>query len=77
MLGVVVMMNGADKPLQFEGLKQEELLLDMDSIYSPGAPARMKQAELKDLLRTLHSNANGFFRREDVLTDYAFQAWRG
>lgn len=77
MLGVVVMMSGGDKPLQFEGLKQEELLLDMDSIYSPGAPTRMKQAELKGLLRTLHSNSNGFFRHEDVLTDFAFQAWRG
>ena len=37
----------------------------------------MKQTELKDLLRELHSNSNGFFRREDVLTDFAFQAWRG
>lgn len=77
MLGVVVMMNGADKPLQFQGLRKEELLLDMDSIYNPGAPTRMNQGELKGLLRELHSNSNSFFRREDVLTDFAFQAWRG
>jgi uncharacterized protein (TIGR04255 family) len=76
LLGVIVMMNGAEKPLNFEVLKPEEMLLDMDAIYTSSATTRMKKADLEALLRKLHSTANGFFRREDVLTDFAFEAWR-
>ena len=79
LISVLVMLRASRsrQPLDLQALKSNELLLDMDAVYSPNGLTRMNSTEITARLGQLHSLANGFFRAHDVCTDHAFKVWKG
>ncbi|ANI17977.1 hypothetical protein A9C11_30050 [Pseudomonas citronellolis] len=63
--------------LKIELLGENELTLDMDAILALPSPQRCTLKDIMEKVDGLHAIANGFFRQEDVFTDYAFEVWRG
>lgn len=75
--GVVAMDSQPPGNLKIELLGENELTLDMDAILALPSPQRCTLKDIMEKVNGLHAIANGFFRQEDVFTDYAFEVWKG
>lgn len=75
--GVVAMDSQPPGNLKIELLGENELTLDMDAILVHPSPQRLDLESIMEKMHSLHAIANGFFRQEDVFTDYAFKVWKG
>lgn len=76
-IGALMMANVSNKALSFEVLKENEMVLDMDAIFTSTSPSRMPLEEVMKRLEDLHVVANDFFRQEDVCSAHAFSIWKG
>ncbi|GKS05397.1 TIGR04255 family protein [Pseudomonas syringae pv. theae] len=76
-LSVLVVFNGFDKPFQVEALKVNEFLVDMDAVKITSTAEKMTKEDVIKEMGKLHTVANGFFRHEEVFSDYAFKVWKG
>lgn len=77
MISLLVMTQEPGRPVELDLLKINEILLDMDAVK---AYPTLRMNEAQDILaqlNNLHQEANKFFRRKDVCTDFAFDSWRG
>jgi len=77
LIPLLAMTNEKNQPFQIELLKDNELLLDIDSLKRFEEATRLNKNEVLDHLKLLHQKANKFFRHESVCTEHAFKVWRG
>lgn len=77
LFGILAMMHQSWRTLNFEHLKQTEMILDIDAIKNNTDPQRLEKQEILDQLRSLHEVANALFRHESVCTEHAFKVWKG
>lgn len=77
LIPLLAMTNEQNKPFQVELLKDNELLLDIDSVKNFEGAKRLDKNEILKHLKILHQKANKFFRHESVCTDHAFKVWKG
>lgn len=76
LIPLLSMINEQNKPLKVELLKNNEMLLDIDSLKKFEKPERLEKNEILVQLESLHTKANKFFRHPDVCTDHAFEIWK-
>lgn len=76
-LGLIMMTQQPHTEFQIQGTNQNELILDMDAVSLFDSPRRMDRTLVLSVLEKLHTTANEFFRHPDVLTDHAFNVWKG
>lgn len=76
LIPLLAMLNNPNNPFQVEHLKNNQIVLDIDSIKSFAAPKRLDQQEILDYFNSLHEKANYFFRSSSVCTDHAFEVWK-
>ncbi len=77
LIPLLAMTNEQNKPFQVELLKDNELLLDIDSVKDFEGAERLDKNEILEHIKVLHQKANKFFRHKSVCTDHAFKAWKG
>ena len=77
LIPLLAMTNEKNQPFQIELLKDNELLLDIDSLKRFEEATRLDKSEVLEQLKLLHQKANKFFRHESVCTEHAFKVWRG
>lgn len=77
LIQVLAMTHEPNTPLKLEPLKIGEMLFDIDSLMSYASPKRMQKDGIINQLKSLHQEANAFFRHESVFTDHAFNVWQG
>lgn len=77
LIPLLTMTQAPDIPLRLEGLKNGEMLFDLDAVKINPVPKRMSQEEIVGQLDSLHKKANAFFRHKSVCTDHAFKVWKG
>ncbi|NMZ58174.1 TIGR04255 family protein [Pseudomonas nitroreducens] len=74
----VSMMDSAPyRQLQIEVLQENQLTLDMDAIFTPPTPSRIKREDILEKLKYLHDVNNAFFRHPEVCSEHAFKVWKG
>lgn len=78
LIGLLAMTQEPGKPLKLDLLGEGAMLLDIDAIKGHKNPVRLESCEpILSQLKTLHNEANSFFRNTSVCTDHAFDIWSG
>lgn len=76
-ISLLALFQEPGMPLRLEMLQSNELLLDIDALKNYPTPQRMKNKEdILSRLKSLHYEANVFFRNDSVCTDHAFKVWK-